>query len=411
MAERDAQAARLKDSGDPFSLKEFLAWTRQQAARLGVQPQVLDARIHALQEEQEREEYENRLAAIPWAELSHALSEANEAPSHLRSTVIARAALEHNLKPADLIAGVRQYRDALARRKAALEHPLQSVIESDDITYMHPILAACTLPYANPRMREWKVTHLNNVLEIEAGKIMDPGRAGVRERRDIPWGGYARLLMAHINKEAMRSNVVNMGTSMRAFMKRNGVSIGGKQGAELTENALNIGAAKITFATWEPGDEREVEIPVTTRRSFWLEKDERQYTIWQPEFTLSHEYVEMVRERSVPVLFPHLAQLRKYPLAYDLYNFANWRLPLIRGAPKRAPYASLIPIFGHSFVFDLEERDPWKAFRRALRRELKRVHALYPDAGIDVAQDHLLLHHSPTVIPRLPARRAQFPVR
>ena len=82
-------------------------------------------------------------------------------------------------------------------------------IAADDpleLAYQHSIFCAVGLPYRNPGddVRLWHRSHGAARLEVQGGRAHHPARD---EFVDIglPWGTKPRLILAHLNGEALRT--------------------------------------------------------------------------------------------------------------------------------------------------------------------------------------------------------------
>jgi hypothetical protein len=75
-----------------------------------------------------------------------------------------------------------------------------------DITFQHSILCQTSLPYRDPGddVRVWERLNGTAHLEVLAGKAMHPG-LGRLIPLGLPFGPKPRLVMAHINAEALRT--------------------------------------------------------------------------------------------------------------------------------------------------------------------------------------------------------------
>ena len=159
-----------------------------------------------------------------------------------------------------------------------------AVVTRKDLAFTHSLFVQCFLPMrALPKSdnQHWEVTHGRASIAIEAGRLADPQIQGHWEVREVPAGPKARLLFAYINDFAIRHNtpVIDLGKSLRAFMEKNRVPIGGPNGHELSRQLKNIAAARILLGNW--GDTR-----VSTRQTriaagidFWIDRHPKQSSL------------------------------------------------------------------------------------------------------------------------------------
>jgi hypothetical protein len=208
----------------------------------------------------------------------------------------------------------------------------------------------------------------------------------------VPAGPKARLLFAYINDFAIRHNtrVVDLGRSLRAFMEKNRVAVGGPNGHELTRQLKNIAAARILLGVW--GD-----VKVSTRQSriasgidFWLDRSSKQDTFWQPEMQLAPEYFEVLAAHRVPIYLPALVELQANPRAMDVFCWLTYRMRSVT-FPVKIPYAALHRVFGTNIKL-------LKHFKIEFRKAVIAAHHFYPVARVEFASDHLVLYRSRPLI-------------
>src|SRR5271155_1297713 len=92
-----------------------------------------------------------------------------------------------------------------------------------EICFQHSVLCQTGLPYRDPGegVRLWEREQGHAALEIEAGRILDPA-SGKYVNVGLPWGAKPRLILAHLNAEALRrdSSEIAIGDSLSGFVKR-----------------------------------------------------------------------------------------------------------------------------------------------------------------------------------------------
>jgi hypothetical protein len=89
--------------------------------------------------------------------------------------------------------------------------------------FQHSVLCQIGLPYRDPgdEVRLWKRKQGNAAVEIEAGRVPDPAK-GEHINVGLPWGAKPRLILAHLNAEALRQNSpdIEIEASLSAFVRR-----------------------------------------------------------------------------------------------------------------------------------------------------------------------------------------------
>lgn len=270
------------------------------------------------------------------------------------------------------------------------------VISREDIAFTHAIFMQCFFPlrHAKGMSGIHEISHGNVSLLVRAGLLIDPANRQTWEQREVPAGPKARLILAYINDQAIRtkSPVINMGHSMREFMNRNGMAVGGRNGHEIKREAKNIAAADIIMGTWEDDHARQDKMTIAKSLSFWIEKDERQHTLWQPEMEISREYFDVLQNHRVPTVFPALVALQDNPRAMDIYAWLSYRLPRVK-APTAIAYRHLHPVFGHGIK-------QLKHFKPEFIAALKEACHYYDKARIGISdKDYITLYPSPSPVP------------
>jgi hypothetical protein len=271
-----------------------------------------------------------------------------------------------------------------------------SVVTRKDLAFTHSLFVQCFLPMrALPKSdnQHWEVTHGRASIAIEAGRLADPQIQGHWEVREVPAGPKARLLFAYINDFAIRHNtpVIDLGNSLRAFMEKNRVPIGGPNGHELSRQLKNIAAARILLGNW--GDTR-----VSTRQTriaagidFWIDRHPKQGSLWQPQIELAPEYFQSLNLHRVPIYFPALVKLQANPRAMDVFCWLVYRMRSVT-FPVKIHYAALHPIFGGTIKL-------LKHFKAEFRKALMAAHPFYPESRVELKDDHLILYRSRALIP------------
>ena len=279
------------------------------------------------------------------------------------------------------------------------------VIGRNDIAFNHSVFAQCFLPIRSLRKGKdyWKVIHGNAALIIQSGRLINPDNIGDDEKQEVPAGAKARLLFTYINDQAIRtkSPVIDMGASMRQFMERAGVKSCGTNSKELTRQVKNIAASEIIIGVWGEKQVHQQQHKVARSLSFWLEKDPKQGTLWQPTMTLSTDYFNVLKYYRIPMDFRVLVGLQGKPRAMDVYAWLAYRLYGLKTFIK-IPYVALHPVFGTGIK-------TLKHFKVEFRNAMKAVIPFYPEAKVDFTseKDYVILYPSEPAIPMNTGSRAR----
>src|ERR1700722_10015226 len=123
-----------------------------------------------------------------------------------------------------------------------------AVMQDDrfDLNLLHSGFALTALPHRNTKETIWQRTGGQNgeiKLHVESGYGPDKQPLG------LAYGSVPRLILIHLSTEAVANNsrVVELGSSMRAFLRRMGVAPGGRSFAAVREQAMKISLCRLTF--------------------------------------------------------------------------------------------------------------------------------------------------------------------
>ena len=274
------------------------------------------------------------------------------------------------------------------------------LIRPEDILYVHSIFLQCFMPVRHnaKNAQRWETGNRDAKLLIKAGELINPNDPGKFRQCLVPAGPKARIVTAYIHDYAFRHKTpeIDLGESMREFMAQAGIPIGGKNGKELQREMENVAAADIYFGWWNPGvSAGQRKAPVSEEFSFWIDKDPRQATLWQPKMLLSKKYFDAILEGQhlAPIYWPALKALQHSARAMDIFTFLSYRLWTI---PLNRPLPLKIDILHGMFGRDIKQRKHfWPRFLRALEDAARH----YPNARYQVMNDCVMFWHSPPIIP------------
>jgi len=207
----------------------------------------------------------------------------------------------------------------------------------------------------------------------------------------LPWGAKPRLILAHLNAEALRqdSPVIEVESSLSAFVKRIRGFQHGREIRAFKEQLSRLAAASVRLATFHGNRAFQVNAHVVTAFDLWLQKDERQRVLWPSTIQLSLEYFNSLREHAVPLNEADLAALAHSALALDLYAWLAQRLH--RVSPNRAAFIqwpALKQQFGPDYGL-------MKNFKPKFRAALTQVLSRYKAALVEIDGSGMRLHNSP----------------
>lgn len=261
-----------------------------------------------------------------------------------------------------------------------------------EICFQHSVLCQTGLPYRDPgeAVRLWERRQGLAALEIEAGRVLDPS-SGKYVNVGLPWGPKPRLILAHLNAEALRldSPEIAIDDSLSAFVKRIRGFDGGREIKMFKEQLTRLSNALIRLAMLRGERVTQINTHVVTGFELWLPKDERQRVLWPSVVHLSMEYFESLKRHAVPLNEADLAALAHTAMGLDVYAWLAQRLHRIDPRkPAFIPWTALKEQFGPDYR---QIRD----FKRFFRRTLGQVRERYKTARIELDNKGMIARNSP----------------
>ena len=299
-------------------------------------------------------------------------------PSHMRHELVEAAGPEPELPGTPVTPG-----------------DVEDALVVPDVGYSHAVMVQCFFPQRPISGRTYDTTHGRASLSIEAGRLINPDVFGELIQCAVPSGAKARLILPYIIGEAVRTGTpeIDLGRSLRTFMERLGMPVGGSNGKKITAEIQNIAAATIVLGEWAEDRARMRAGRLAKELSFWLERDPDQQSFWTPTMTLSAEFFAAIQDHRVPIDMHHLAQLARSPRRMDLYAWLSYRTSRIHPGHR-------VPVSLHAlhsiFAPDISHT---RNFAQRLRGDLAAIAAVYPHFKLDISGDVVWLERSPPPVP------------
>jgi hypothetical protein len=240
--------------------------------------------------------------------------------------------------------------------------------------------------------------------------IIEPGRlkvgSGPSKLIGVPFGARARLILIYLQTQAVlkQSREISLGRSMREWMGRMGLSVGGETAAGLREQARRIAICSMRFSwdtTGRTGDKASTMVSnerIIKSGLFFHDtshSDARQETLFEDRVLLDLEFFEQLRRHPVPLQDAAIQQLKDSSTALDVYVWLAYRLHHLE---RRTPISwhDMYLQFGGAY------KHMW-AWKPRFLVSLAEAVAAYPEAKVDIEDTHLLLHPSPPPVKKLKA--------
>jgi hypothetical protein len=237
----------------------------------------------------------------------------------------------------------------------------------------------------------WEKNGHNVTLLVEPGRLKTgPGPA---QLVGVPFGARARIIMIYLQTQSIRtgSREVQLGRSMRDWMGRMGLAVGGETARALRDQARRISACHIRFF-WSTldGEGRRGDGfsngSIVRDGLFFRDESDEQGALFEDTVTLDEAFFTALRSHPVPLLESAIRQLKEKSLALDIYIWLAYRLHSLT-RPTRLSWPALFAQFGTGFRLA-------RQFRPYFLDSLGAALAAYPDARIDLETNGICMHPS-----------------
>jgi hypothetical protein len=259
-------------------------------------------------------------------------------------------------------------------------------VRTDEIAFSHSVLCQTSLPYKPTNERVWIRDQSKVSLLIEAGRARHPD-TGKWVELPLPHGEKPRLVMLHLNSEALRtaSPIIDVQDSMTAFVRALGIHVHGRNIRTLRDQLARLAAAHITLGIGST----TIKTDVIDAFDLWWPDEAKQRALWPSTVQLAPRYFDSLTKHAVPLDSRAVAALAHSALDLDIYAWLAQRLHRIpRGKPQTITWQALKAQFGVGYA-------ELRIFRRRFKEALKAVLAVYPSARIEIIDAGLVLGNSP----------------
>lgn len=268
---------------------------------------------------------------------------------------------------------------------------------ADDILFQHTVFCQTVLPYRDPgpEVRIWEREQGNVSLSIEAGRAKNP--QGQFVPVGLPFGTAARLILCHLNTEALRtgSPVIEIEGSMTAFIARlQGFSPNGAQIRKFKDQLIRLSTSIIRLVAVQETSAVQINTQIVSAFDLWVERLEEERFLFQKKIQLSMEYFANLQEHAIPLDERAVIALAHSAMGLDIYCWLAQRLH--RVDPKRGqfvPWTALHQQFGQGY-------EQIRQFRAAFLQVLKVVKTQYPAARFGIDKGGMMLGNSPPPVQR-----------
>lgn len=279
--------------------------------------------------------------------------------------------------------------------------------EENALGFAYSGWAQCALPHK--RLADdatWGISAERLKLIVEPGR-RPVGDGTALEFVGVPFGSHARLILLYLQTEALRTGrrEVELGGSLREWLGRIGVSVGGMTGRSVRDQAERISRCRLTFHFSSGGKAAGlINQSIVDRALFIEEGDGRQGRLTLETAKLSEGFFEQLKKHPVPLEEAAIKALSNNAPALDCYLWLAYRLHVLN-SDRLVTWQALKDQFGTAFK-ELYH------FKPRFTGTLALATAVYPGARVEVTQAGVILKPSrpPVAAKTFAAKTASHPL-
>ena len=270
------------------------------------------------------------------------------------------------------------------------------VLASDsggDPHFLHAVLCQLGLPRNPTTSRTFERTSGRASLSLQAGRTFD----GLKWMdQPLPSGTRPRLVLINLCSEAVRTRSadVNIGGSVREFLRRLNIDAGGESMAQFRKQMLALSSCHMTLAMMTAKGPAQVDAKPIDAFQAWHTDEDGQRTLWPGYIRLTGKFFESLMEHAVPLEPEAIGQLQNSAFALDVYSWLAHRL--CRVSDRKGVTLSWAALKGQ---FGQEYADT-KNFKRKFLGALHKATGAYREARIEAVPGGLKLLPSPPPVKR-----------
>lgn len=241
----------------------------------------------------------------------------------------------------------------------------------------------------------WQIASERVRLLVEPGRRAAPD--GGTEWVGVPYGSRARLILLFLQSEALRtgSREVELGRSLRSWLSRLGISIGGKSFRDVREQAERISRCRLTFHV-QSGDRAGLVNQNIVDTAMFVgeggaDAHPEQASLFVETVRLSETFFEQLRKHPVPIEEAAIRALSNNSMALDIYCWLTYRLHVLP-SPRPVSWAALQSQFGRGYK-------GLHHFKPRFLENLRLACAVYPAAEVEAGERGLMLKPSRAPVP------------
>jgi hypothetical protein len=306
------------------------------------------------------------------------------------------------------MAGVSAQQNTALCPSGGIEEPLSVLGNSgaSDPQFLHAVLCQLGLPRNPTESSTFERKSGRASLFLQAGSAYD-GKRWVPQ--PLPSGTRPRLVLINLCSEAVRtrSATVDIGHSVREFLRRLNIDAGGKNMAQFRKQMLALSSCHMTLGLSTGEGQLQVDAKPIDAFQAWLTQEDEQQTLWPGHIKLTEKFFDSLMEHAVPLQPEAIGRLQNSALDLDAYSWLAHRLCRVNDPEGvNVSWAALKQQFGQEYA-------DTKNFKRKFLQSLRKATEAYQDARIELCPRGLKLLPSPPPVRRamvaLPAAQAPGP--
>ncbi len=248
----------------------------------------------------------------------------------------------------------------LTRAENLLSLESEDVLTAGTLGFMPRLFVLTTLPHSRPDSHRFERVNGRHSVGMSA-----PRRVG------LPYGSYPRLLLAYFTTQAVRtkSPEIQLGATPNDLARKLGLSvISGPRGTapRLQEQLCRLLSMRLEWKTSLDLAPRSAGTACVTAGAAWeLNPLRRLFAIrptWRSHVLLGQHFFAEITRSAVPVDLRAIGQLRRSPLAVDLYVWLTYRTSYLK-KPTLVPWQGLQDQIGSDYGLYLHPSPPHVQFR------------------------------------------------
>jgi len=264
--------------------------------------------------------------------------------------------------------------------------------ELGELQFAHSGMVNVSLPYRSQGSefsRRSGPYSLNLTTRHPVGlRASSEGFLGAPEALEVPFGVLPRIILLALQTKAIQSQSpdVNVQPSFSAFARDLGLNTDGKTIKKLRAQMLNLALTSIELEYFGKEKLSIYRGPIFSELHSNLQTNPNQSVLWPDQVRFSYDYFHSLQQHSVPLKLDAIRALQNSPRNLDLYQFLAYRLHSLK-RPIVIPWSALQNQFS-------DGRGSIDAFRKGMRRSIKDVLVLYPEAKIGSVRGGIKLYRS-----------------